>query len=354
MKHLTNKKRILSIVSLSLILVFLFAGCGGAASDSFSSASNGINTGVGSGGLGSIMPQMAATEDTYGEDFIAEEAVGVAEYDKAYDPWESFVPQDAEAKIVYSADARIETKDYETTVSQVNDLFSEYQVVITGSNLDDSAYSWDGTGGSHRNMYWYCRVPSQNLFSFLDALQDTEGHMANYSVSSSDMTEVYNDNEIRLEALRVQEEKLMNMLEQAETISDMLEVERRLNEVETDIKLLTDNNADIDYDVQFSEVMITVSEVTIYSEPEAEPWHVRFKESFGKSFTGFTVFIGEFAIGVVYMLPYLIVAAIIVLIVIVCGKRSKAKRAQRRMATIDVPPQAYNSTHAETKESTDE
>lgn len=79
------------------------------------------------------------------------------------------------------------------------------------------------------------RVPADR---FNDAMQTLRGlgRVTDEGVSSTDVTDRLIDNEARMEAWRVQEERLIVLLENAATVEDVIDIERRISEVRADIE----------------------------------------------------------------------------------------------------------------------
>lgn len=79
------------------------------------------------------------------------------------------------------------------------------------------------------------RVPSDR---FNDAMQTLRGlgRVTDEGVSSTDVTDRLIDNEARMEAWKVQEERLIVLLENAATVEDVIDIERRISEVRADIE----------------------------------------------------------------------------------------------------------------------
>ena len=79
------------------------------------------------------------------------------------------------------------------------------------------------------------RVPSDR---FDDAMQTLRGlgRVTDEGVSSTDVTDRLIDNEARLTAWKTQEERLIVLLENAATVEDVIDIERRISEVRADIE----------------------------------------------------------------------------------------------------------------------
>ena len=79
------------------------------------------------------------------------------------------------------------------------------------------------------------RVPADRLKDAMDTLRGL-GRVTDEGVSSTDVTDRLIDNEARLEAWKVQEERLIDLLENAKTVEDVIEIEQRISQVRADIE----------------------------------------------------------------------------------------------------------------------
>jgi len=78
-------------------------------------------------------------------------------------------------------------------------------------------------------------VPADRLKDAMDTLRGL-GRVTDEGVSSTDVTDRLIDNEARLEAWKVQEERLIDLLENAKTVEDVIEIEQRISQVRADIE----------------------------------------------------------------------------------------------------------------------
>ena len=145
------------------------------------------------------------------------------------------------------------------------------------------------------------------------------------------MTEVYYDSESRLKSLRVQEKRLLEFMENAENVSDMLSVESKLSEVQYQIDSVTNSLKTIDNDVQYAKVKIIITEVCKYTEVTENPTNFfeRVIDYIKNSFVSFTENAEEILEAVIYLIPYGIIIGIIVVIVRACLKKNKLKREKK-------------------------
>lgn len=79
------------------------------------------------------------------------------------------------------------------------------------------------------------RVPAGRVNDAMDTLR-AMGRVTDEGVSSTDVTDQLIDIEARMGAWRVQEERLILLLENAATVEDVIDIERRISEVREDIE----------------------------------------------------------------------------------------------------------------------
>ena len=240
-----------------------------------------------------------------------------------------------EEKLVYSANINIETKEIKEALSHLYAKISEYGGIIQDENssnldyVDTENYSYSYMGNA--TAYIYVRIPQENSEAFLMGLSEQTDLMSIRKIQKTvdNMTDVYYDQDTRLKSLRTQEERLLYFMQNAKTVSEMLEIEKRLTDVQYQIDSVNNSMAEIDNDVKYSKVKLNITEVVKYSERRANPknfvervWSyiVDSAESFADTLENWL----EFAI---YLLPYVV---IVVVVLVLTRKKRKIWREKRK------------------------
>lgn len=239
-------------------------------------------------------------------------------------------------KLVHSADIDMETKNLTSALDFIHSKIESVEGIIqaesvNGNNrLDSYSYSYYNSVPS-ANIY--VRIPQKNYESFINTLNQKTDNLAAISIDKTvdNMTEVYYDSESRLKSLRVQEKRLLEFMENAENVSDMLSVESKLSEVQYQIDSVTNSLKTIDNDVQYAKVRISITEVRKYTEVTENPTNFfeRVIDYIKNSFVSFTENAEEILEAVIYLIPYGIIIGIIVVIVRACLKKKKLKREKK-------------------------
>lgn len=230
-----------------------------------------------------------------------------------------------EEKLVYTASVTLESEDFEAA----SDALHQKIASLGGIIVSENAYNLNKKGYGGRSMDMTVRIPQENYETFLAGLSDI-CNVAAVNRYVENLTERYYDNENRLKSYRIQEERLFAMLEKAESVTEMLEIESRLCDVQYQIEALTNTQRTIDNDVRYSTFNLSLAEVKKFTTPEPETFGDKFKEAVGGSVESFGVFSENLLFFFIYVLPYLLCVAVVVVIVLVIVKVSKKKKEKKQ------------------------
>ncbi|MBD8960637.1 MAG: DUF4349 domain-containing protein [Clostridiales bacterium] len=229
-----------------------------------------------------------------------------------------------EEKLVYTASVTLESEDFEAA----SDALHQKIASLGGIIVSENAYNLNKKGYGGRSMDMTVRIPQENYETFLAGLSDI-CNVAAVNRYVDNLTERYYDNENRLKSYRIQEERLFAMLEKAESVTEMLEIESRLCDVQYQIEALTNTQRTIDNDVRYSTFNLTLAEVKKFTTPEPETFGDKFKEAVGGSLESFGVFSENLLFFFIYVLPYLLCVAVVVVIVVVLVKVANKKKCKK-------------------------
>lgn len=230
--------------------------------------------------------------------------------------------QVVEEKLVYTSYVSLETEDFESASASLHASIEKMGGIIVSEN----AYNLNGINhrGS-RSLNLVVRIPQTNYDAFLSGLSEAY-NVASVNNSVDNLTERYYDNENRLAAYRVQESRLLEMLGQAKSVSEMLEIESRLSEVQYSIEALTNTQRTIDNNVRYATFHLSLDEVTKYTTPAPKNFGERLSETVKESVEAFGNTLETFLFMLIYLAPHLAVIAVIVLIIVLCCKGAKRRR----------------------------
>lgn len=234
----------------------------------------------------------------------------------------------AERKIIMTANYTIETKEYDDSYSALLGLTERLGGYVSAS--DYRGISLDSYGSRSRYCTVTVRIPAENYREFTDTLQDV-GNVSYSYESTNDVTTQYYDLQARIDSLQVQEKRLLELLEKAETVEEILQIESQLSEVRYQIESYQTNFKVLSDSVSYSTVTIDLQEVIEYSkEPVRElTFGEKIVRRLSDGWEAFLSFCEGFVLVLLVCLPFLVVIAVIVVVIVLLCKRSKKRRAKR-------------------------
>ena len=234
----------------------------------------------------------------------------------------------AGAKMIYTADMDLETKEYDAASQALSDLVDELGGYFEHRSLNQGRY--------YRSLSCVVRIPAGNFRTFLERAGET-AHVTGCTDYLEDVSEAYYDQEARLTTQRTKLERLQELLGKAENMEDIITIESAISETELQIEYLTGSLRKYDSLINYSTVNLNLQEVYRLSTDEEVP--VTFAQRLGTAFsTGFqrgVEGLEDFTIGLArnWMTLLLLAAVIAAVVLLLCRRRRR--KAERSAA---VPP----------------
>lgn len=257
---------------------------------------------------------LAEYEDDYGYD----EGYLVSETDSSSSSTSalSFVVAD-DAKRVYSGYVSIQTQDYSASKSEIMALISKYDGFIQ----DDSTYS---NGYSLPSGCFTVRIPTENFDAFMNSLSTT-GNVITSSRSAQNITESYYNTAGQIESLEKERDRLNEMMGQATSVSDLIEIEDKLMQVEQSLQSYQQSLAGMDLDLEYSTISIDLAQVEVYS---AADWSLasRITAALSDTWNVFVTGLASLLIALIYAGPWLVLGGLILLVVYLIVRKKQQKQ----------------------------
>ncbi len=239
-----------------------------------------------------------------------------------------------EEKLVYTCDMSVETTEYAKTAAALKAKVKEFGGIVESERESDSDGSWYYSNHTRymasMKLYLTVRIPSERFSEFIDSAGSL-GKVRQKSQNVLNISRRYSDTEARIKALETEEERLLEMLRKAASVEEMLNVEKRLTEVEYELTSLRSTLSGMDVDVAYSTINITLTEVLEYTEEErpAVTFLERIKNAFSGMWEGFGDFSEGLVIVLIYMIPLFVIAGIVLLVIFIVRKARDKKYPER-------------------------
>ena len=234
----------------------------------------------------------------------------------------------ADRKLIITVHMDAETEDLDAMLAHVNAKITDLNGYMESQEINNgSAYS----KYRHRSSSMTIRIPAENLSQFVDMVSENCNIISNYR-TSEDVTLQYVSLESRIEALEIEQERLLALLEQADNMEDLLTIESRLTDVRYELEQIHSQMLVMKNRINYSTIHLYLSEVVEYTEVEEEPetFFQRIGRGFTRSVQGVWNGIVEFVIFLVSALPYIVLFGAITVVIILIIRKSRKKHALKK------------------------
>ena len=159
------------------------------------------------------------------------------------------------------------------------------------------------------------RIPAEKLADFLQHVEGVS-NVVSKEQSQENVTLQYVDTESRMAALQAERDRLMELLEQAGDLSDLLKIEERLTEVLYELESTTAQLRSLDNQVSYATVELFIDEVTAYTQTQEQTVWQRIGSGFVKNIRRIGDDLVDFFVWLVTYSPQLIIIAAIAFVVV--------------------------------------
>lgn len=297
------KKRICTIVTGTMIVASMLAGCGGS-SDSYSKAAATSNYDYND----SYAAEEAYVDYAYEDDIYEYAEENGASYANKEVASDDELASNTNRKLIKTVNMSVETREFDKLIAAIDSKIAQLGGYAQSKNVDGNSYD----SYSRRSAYIVARIPQNKLDQFVVGIEE-ESNITNKNESTEDVTLSYADIEARKSSLRIEQERLNELLAQSDSLETIIALESRLTEVRYEIESYESRLRTMDDQVTYSTVNLNITEVKEYKpEPVEDPtFGQRLSDAFVDSLEGAWDVIQDFVIGLIAFIPRLIVLLII-------------------------------------------
>lgn len=223
--------------------------------------------------------------------------------------------EDGQRKLIRTVEINAQTKKFDETQKALLE-----KIVANNGYIEISDINGRKEEGN-RSAYFCLRIPSQQLDTFLADLEK-KVTVTYFHSGVEDVTLNYVDIESRLKALRMEQESLFSMLESAEKLKDILQLQSRLTEVRYEIEAYESKLRALKNQVDYSTVSLYLDEVQRVVATTEGSFTEKIKTQFSDSLYGIQESAKAMIIWIAGNSPYLVLFLIALGIVLLTGKRT--------------------------------
>ncbi|MCC8029239.1 MAG: DUF4349 domain-containing protein [Lachnospiraceae bacterium] len=336
-------KTVVFMTAAAMTFTGILAGCGSSNASSSASADTAVTETAEAYGWDKAADTDGAYE--YTEEYAAAGDAEYGEYDAEYDDAGNSVSDSSDTemsesaaeddsytqKLIKTVDMTVETTEFDELIAQLESKTEELGGYVESSETGGSSGST-----ASRWSYLTIRIPADSLDEFV-SLVGENANVTYTSESTEDVTLTYVDMESRLTALRTEQESLLAMLEQADSVESIIAIQSQLTEVRYEIESYESQLRVYDNRVSYSTVYLSIDEV----ERETAAAAVTFGESVRTRFSDNVYRVGQgfknFAIGFLGALPFIIVVVVIIAVIFVICRLVLRRREKKMKQSLEKP-----------------
>lgn len=298
-------KRILELLSVCVMTSVVLAGCGGsnysgremATSESYYSdyASDDVYMSKNEAEYSEMPMEEACEESAYaGNNGAGDENVKAA---------------DTSRKIIKTVNLNVETEEFDKLLANVKNKVETMGGYLESTNI--SGRSLYANGKEKRYASITARVPSNKLEEFINNISENS-NVTNKSENAQDVTLSYTDTKAHIDSLRIEQERLDELLKEAQDIETIVVLEDKRTSVRYQIESYESQLRTFDNKIDYSTVYLDVSEVVEYTvDPEEKiPFLKKISEGFSKSFDDVAETVVDSIADFIINIPYFILTIV--------------------------------------------
>lgn len=250
-------RRVITTFLLFAVLILMLAGCGSSKSDSSTSY-------AGRAEIASQDNYASAPKESVPASGKASEVQSSADSQESPANSGSSLtisnnPVNSGHKVIQTGEIFIETLKFEESITNITKYISSIGGYIESSRIQGNRIA-DYGANSARNASYVFRVPQAKYSQFFTDIK-AFGTIVSEQSNGDDITDKYFDTEARLKSLKIQQERLLSLLEKAQKMEDILSIEKELQNTLYEIESYTGTLKKWDSLVSFSTVTVQINEV---------------------------------------------------------------------------------------------
>ena len=231
-------------------------------------------------------------------------------------------------KWIITVNMSAETEDLDALMEALNGKISGL-----GGYVEDQD-SYNGSMYSsrrYRSASLTVRIPAERVDEFTEEMSGI-ANVVSTNLSREDITLSYVATESRVKALQTEEARLLELMEQAETMADLLEIESRLTDVRYELENRASQLRLYDNQVDYATIYLSIDEVQEYTPGEDPTVWERISGGFVSSIKGVGNGLLDLLVWVLAKSPYLVILGGVTVGVVVLIKKRKARKAAKKAA----------------------
>ena len=180
------------------------------------------------------------------------------------------------------------------------------------------------------------RIPAENVDQFVEQVSGIS-NVVSSNEYIEDVTLQYVDTESRVKALETEQERLLELLEQAQNMAELLEIEARLTDVRYELESVASRLRTLENLVSYATVHLSLSEVQEYTPVAEKTVWQRISDGFSDSLEDLSEGLVDTFVWILANSPYLVLWGLVLAAAVIGLRRGRAKRAAKKQKQEEKP-----------------
>jgi hypothetical protein len=237
-------------------------------------------------------------------------------------------------KLIRTIDIQAETEDLNPLLESVNSSISQLGGYVQSKNQHNgSAYS----GYRTRRVSMTIRIPAELADKFV-ATVSANANVVSSNETLDDVTLQYVDTESQVKALETEQEQLLELLDQAKSLEDILKIQDRLTQVRYELERYASRLRTLDNQIDYATIYLYIEEVQEYTPIAEKTVWQRIADGFSDSVEDLGESLVDLFVWLIVSSPFILVyggiaAALFLLIRTILKKKSHKKCRCKKSST---------------------
>lgn len=242
-------------------------------------------------------------------------------------------PAPVERKLIRNVSMNLETREFDALTKSISDAVTFFGGYMEQADVSGNSLYWSGERSS-RYSNITARIPENKLDAFLTEVS-SQGNVTYKNESVQDITLQYTDITSRKKTLQMEQERLWELLEKAESVDAVIALEARLSEVRYQLESIESQLRALDNQIVYSTVYLSIQEVQVLTSTDPDTIPVRIQKGLSRSFNTLKISSVDFLVWFISSLPILAVFAVLVFIAVIILKKPLKRRKTRKQKGMD-------------------
>ena len=242
-------------------------------------------------------------------------------------------PAPVERKLIRNVSMNLETREFDALTKSISDAVTFFGGYMEQADVSGNSLYWSGERSS-RYSNITARIPENKLDAFLTEVS-SQGNVTYKNESVQDVTLQYTDITSRKKTLQMEQERLWELLEKAESVDAVIALEARLSEVRYQLESIESQLRALDNQIVYSTVYLSIQEVQVLTSTDPDTIPVRIQKGLSRSFNTLKISSVDFLVWFISSLPILAVFAVLVFIAIIILKKPLKRCKTRKQKGMD-------------------